>query len=447
MAKSTPQLPISVTDPSFNSLALVFVTAMLLAGTTLGINTLTLAVSSIAIYALLLLGHEGINNRPKDYPSSGRKTLAFGRILGKWLALASTYFLIYGIYAWLPLYEETLFQPFLGLFNAALPWLLIAAIPYIALVDARMSDPRDGLWEAGQVIQGRWLCRNWSKLRDYARAWAIKAFFLPLMFGYLFVVIQSVADSPRIDLQGDPVAFFLFTIKLFLIADLLVATAGYIFTLRLFGTHIRSTNHLVYGWVFTLLCYYPIWPVVYDHYLTYGDGMVWHDWFPTDSIVFWVWGMLILGVKLFWVYANAAFGLRFSNLTHRGIITNGAFRFTKHPSYIAKNIGWWLISVPFLSTIGPAAALGNCVLLLLVNAIYFIRARAEEQHLSSDPAYVEYANWMNEHGIFSGFTQQVEWLRYRAPLRDKSALPRQKVNPGQTPPRAKQAQTHLLPPD
>ena len=32
--------------------------------------------------------------------------------------------------------------------------------------------------------------------------------------------------------------------------------------------------------------------------------------------------------------------------------------------------------------------------------IYYLRAKTEENHLSIYPEYVEYANWINEHGIF-----------------------------------------------
>ena len=38
------------------------------------------------------------------------------------------------------------------------------------------------------------------------------------------------------------------------------------------------------------------------------------------------------------------FSFRFSNLTHRGIITSGPYRFTKHPSYVSKNIAWSFVS-------------------------------------------------------------------------------------------------------
>jgi len=49
----------------------------------------------------------------------------------------------------------------------------------------------------------------------------------------------------------------------------------------------------------------------------------------------------------------------------------------------------------------------NTVLLGGVSLIYYWRAKTEEKHLSEDPAYREYAAWMNEHGPFPRF---VRWL-------------------------------------
>jgi protein-S-isoprenylcysteine O-methyltransferase Ste14 len=113
-----------------------------------------------------------------------------------------------------------------------------------------------------------------------------------------------------------------------------------------------------------------------------------------------LWGSVILVAKLAWIWANVTFGLRFSNLTHRGILTNGPFRFTKHPSYVSKNLAWWLISLPFLSAQGWQEALPNCAALLFVNAIYYARAKVEERHLMEDPVYVAYAAWIERNGIF-----------------------------------------------
>ncbi|MGJ3628557.1 DUF1295 domain-containing protein [Sphingomonas sp. MMS24-JH45] len=39
-----------------------------------------------------------------------------------------------------------------------------------------------------------------------------------------------------------------------------------------------------------------------------------------------------------------------SNLTHRGILTHGAYGWTRHPAYLSKNLFWWISTVPILST-------------------------------------------------------------------------------------------------
>ena len=95
-----------------------------------------------------------------------------------------------------------------------------------------------------------------------------------------------------------------------------------------------------------------------------------------------------------------AFGCRFSNLTHRGILTNGPYRVTKHPAYIAKNLSWWLIWLPFMLEKDWYEVLRDVVMLAMVNGIYILRARTEEAHLSRDPDYVAYAAGMRRHGWF-----------------------------------------------
>jgi hypothetical protein len=76
-------------------------------------------------------------------------------------------------------------------------------------------------------------------------------------------------------------------------------------------------------------------------------------------------------------------------------------------------LSWWLVSVPFLSTSGFAFALRHCIMLALLNGIYFLRAKTEERHLSRDPVYLEYCEWIASHGLFA---QARRWLRV-APVR------------------------------
>jgi protein-S-isoprenylcysteine O-methyltransferase Ste14 len=173
---------------------------------------------------------------------------------------------------------------------------------------------------------------------------------------------------------------------------------GYLCTLRLFNCHIRSTEPTLKGWVVCIACYPPFWGLLYERYVTYDDQYYWGDYFTIGAYGDLVWGSMIIALVIVYVWATVSFGARFSNLTNRGIITSGPYRFTKHPAYISKNISWWLISVPFIAHSDVLDSLKMCVLLLMVNGIYYLRAKTEEAHLSLDPAYVEYEQWMARHG-------------------------------------------------
>ena len=58
------------------------------------------------------------------------------------------------------------------------------------------------------------------------------------------------------------------------------------------------------------------------------------------------------------------------------------------------------------------------VILALVSAVYFWRARTEERHLlAEDPKYRAYHAWMAEHGLVTGlFTRVGRTLRARRPV-------------------------------
>jgi protein-S-isoprenylcysteine O-methyltransferase Ste14 len=148
--------------------------------------------------------------------------------------------------------------------------------------------------------------------------------------------------------------------------------------------------------------YEPFWSLIGAQYLAYDSGHPWAEWLRDDPVFFDIWGSLILALVAVYVWATIMFGCRFSNLTNRGIITNGPYRFAKHPAYIAKNLSWWLVSAPFLSD-GGWQALRHTALLLMLNGVYALRAWTEERHLSHDPTYVAYASWIERNGLFRFF--------------------------------------------
>jgi protein-S-isoprenylcysteine O-methyltransferase Ste14 len=343
-----------------------------------------------------------------------------GRVIVKLFGLVLTLACLAVVYWVVPEYQRKFFEPFWAALQLVGPWLVPVVIIYFGFVDARMEKPRDSYWILGALLFRRVRLADLDvedrhELKHHALAWIIKGFYLPLMFVYLGQAIDGLAAWSLESVFTSIDRFAFFAIRLSLAVDLAFVVIGYSLMIRLIDAHTRTGNPFMYGWVFTMVLYQPFWASVGSRYFKYGDGSQWYHWMADIPALMWVWGIAIVILQLGWAWANLSFGCRFSNLTHRGIITNGPYRFTKHPSYLFKNIYWWFLAVPFLSASGPAAAVKTSLMLLGVNALYFIRSRAEEQHLSEDPVYVQYAAWINEHGIFSVLGRWFSFLRYRPP--------------------------------
>jgi protein-S-isoprenylcysteine O-methyltransferase Ste14 len=183
------------------------------------------------------------------------------------------------------------------------------------------------------------------------------------------------------------------------VIDVQIATVGYLLTMKPLDAHIRSAEPTMAGWVAALICYPPFVLMAnggpLDYHQATGD---WSDWlaaWPALQVVF---GVALVALTAVYAWATLAFGIRFSNLTHRGILTNGPYRFTRHPAYLSKNIFWWLSTLPFLTTTGSLVdAARNTMLMAAVAGVYWWRAKTEEAHLGSDPAYKAYSQWMERN--------------------------------------------------
>lgn len=279
---------------------------------------------------------------------------------------------------------------------AAIPAFILTA-GYFVWTDSRMAEPEDGYWHFGMLVLGRWKHVNRSVLREYSLGWVIKGFFLPFM---LSGVAEHVVFLLR---EGwNPATFatlFLTSFTLLLAIDTVFGAIGYLLTLRVLDAQIRSPQPTWLGWISTIICYVPFSQFLYRAFLEYKGDIDWSAWLANQPIIFISWGFAILVLQVIYVWATVSFGCRFSNLTNRGIIVDGPYRYMKHPAYLAKNLSWWLISVPFVAHGGFLLNLKACILLGLTNVIYFIRAKTEEYHLSEDPAYQAYMNWMREYGL------------------------------------------------
>lgn len=403
-------------------LAGYFAALLLMRGT--GTGRVEAGIIAMLATALPMMAHEVLALRVYRREAAGLgqpaalqwQRIHWPRVLVKLVGLCGTLAVIAAAYWLFPEYHRSFYAPFWEACRICMPVLLVLAVPYFILTDLRMRRPDDGYFHAGNLFLGRLAPANRAALLDYGLGWLIKGFFLPLMFVYFSGNAAYLLKTPLTAAVESFPAFVSYTGRLAVGVDLAFVSIGYVLTLRLTNSHIRSCNPLFWGWVVTLAMYVPFFSVIGRKYLEYNDGLGWLDMFGTGWGL-WValWGAAIVTAKVLWAWANASFGIRFSNLTHRGIITNGPYRWTRHPSYLFKNISWWLLSVPFFTTEGTAEALRHCLLLLGINGIYFLRAKAEEKHLSEDPTYVAYALWIEQHGKLRWLGRLMPMLRYCPP--------------------------------
>jgi len=341
--------------------------------------------------------------RAVDYPRAGLRILGFAATLG-----------LVGLAYWLfPEYHGGFYDPYWHFLAALAP--LLALVPfYCVWVDSRVLEPEDEFVQFARLLLGRPAGVDGAVIRRHLLGWTVKAYFLPLMTVYLN---DELNDLHRLFLGGGAIAFVSYAglFHLSYATDLLFCVVGYAATMRLLDSHMRSVEPTMLGWVAALVCYQPFYSIIGRYYLQYEGEVPWDRWLAPWPPLRDAWGIVILVLSAIYALSTVAFGLRFSNLTHRGIITGGPYRFTKHPAYLAKNLSWWLISVPFVVVTDAPTALRHCLLLALLNGIYFVRARTEERHLSRDPAYVAYALWINERGLLRELGNIVPALRYRSP--------------------------------
>ncbi len=317
------------------------------------------------------------------------------KIAGLW----ATWALIAGVYTTFRFYWTSgnfIFS--MEIFQMAAIPLVVLSVPYVIWLDRYLINPRDGTWHLGAWISGR---SDWEsqEIFHHLRAWAVKGFFLAFMISIVPVGFQNVVTLNLDGLISNPVMLVNALVTVMFLVDVQLATVGYLLTMKPLDAHIRTANPFLAGWLAALMCYPPFILMnnngLFDYHVATAE---WNIWFGAHPKLLYAWGAMLVVLTGIYAWATMAFGLRFSNLTHRGILTHGPYRWTKHPAYLSKNAYWWLSALPFLVTNGSASdAIRNTLIVTLVSAIYYWRAKTEEKHLMADPAYQEYAAWMDRN--------------------------------------------------
>ena len=322
--------------------------------------------------------------------------ISLTKIAGLW----ATWGLIALFYATMRYYWEGNYAFAMDLLERVAPWLLLVSVPYMLWLDRRMVEPRDGCYQFGRWLIAPGQPVDGRAIGHHFRAWAVKGFFTAFMLSIVPGNFAALVTVPVSEALANPYMIALWMINLLYLVDVHVATVGYILTLKPLDSHIRTANPYGMAWVAALVCY-PPFILMNGGPLDYTvNGSDWGYWLEGHETLMMLWGVVLVALVAVYAWATMAFGIRFSNLTHRGVITHGPYALTRHPAYVSKNLSWWVGSLPFLVTAGGwVEGARNMVILGLVSGVYYWRAKTEEKHLLADPAYVAYWNWAQRHAL------------------------------------------------
>jgi protein-S-isoprenylcysteine O-methyltransferase Ste14 len=215
----------------------------------------------------------------------------------------------------------------------------------------------------------------------------LKFFYLPMMIEFLVAnwdllaglwwSYSGVIRLPRLKAFNEFV--FPCLINAFFIIECAFYAFGYAFESPRLKNAVRSVEPTVLGWAVALACYPPFNGCVNNYVSWYtSDEPLFQN--PALTAAARCVVLLCFGV---YVWGAASLGTKCSNLTNRGIVTTGAFRWIRHPAYAAKNLAWWIALLPVLSI--PAI-----LSMSFWSFLYFLRAMTEERHLANDPEYRQY---------------------------------------------------------
>ncbi len=307
------------------------------------------------------------------------------------------------------------YRPWFAVMGIVFKVYLYGGLPYVMLTRAFQHDPRaDRRQAAFTVIKAarRLLHRVDARFeapepfdaddRTAILGLFVKLFFVPLMtvffadqFSHLIKNVAYVGDllspapgrAPAFGIRD----FYNVSFTVIFSIDVGLAWAGYVVSSRWIKNGMYSVEPTVLGWIVALLSYPPFNRVFGFYFSTPGEnGFLSIAYHPAVVVLAACSVLSFIG----YMAATVCFGLRFSNLTHRGIITTGVYAVVRHPAYAAKNFSWWCVMLPYalyeVGTKRSAGPLLQVLGLVVMSSIYYMRAITEERHLSLDAEYRAY---------------------------------------------------------
>ncbi len=310
------------------------------------------------------------------------------------------------------------YQPWFVTLEFLWTLFLWAGLPYILLTRAyrhnREADRKDLALLAEKVVKFLLVSLRIPGIKKpsfaiedkrAALGFAVKFFFCPVMtvffidnFGTLVNQMDYLTAGFIRHFQNGTYSWELagkdfgnISTTLIFTLDVGLAWVGYVVSSRWLDNMTISAEPTWLGWISCLISY-PPFRIMGGWFLT-GPGEKLYQNLPFPPLVGIFGGMMIISIFVY-MLPTIWFGVRFSNLTHRGIIRKGPFAIVRHPAYAAKNFAWWCVGLPVALYVMFTSSFSMGVFYILglvfASSIYYVRALTEERHLSMDPDYVEY---------------------------------------------------------
>lgn len=335
--------------------------------------------------------------RPSSVVLSGSFRPAAWRFIGLWL-IVSLFALVYRFH---PYYQRPFFSAFQAILINLYGWFCLLGFFYVWLTYRRRRQVRDDFTDPGllalSVVRHSWQAirsHSWIPWQRYWRsprvkllllALGVKFFFVPIMIAFL---AGHIAEARRLWHQSSLTTSGLewiiwgmaFSYQLIFLCDTAVALIGYSLESLWLRNKTRSVDRTWSGWMVCLVCYPPFNDIA-GLYLPLDEGS---NALGLGNVTLLVLRGFALVFFLVYVWATLALGVHFSNLSNKGIVARGPYRWVRHPAYVCKNLAWWMEKLPTM------AGFHNVLPLLAWNLVYVLRGLTEERHLHSDPAYRMY---------------------------------------------------------
>lgn len=388
-----------------------------LGGGMTGQERLLVTVALVLLGIVLVAALPGLSRQRVD---RARLRWAWRRACWRWGAGLLTFWAVLGVALNHPYYQEAFFTNWRVMCALLFSVYLFGGLPYAVITCYQRTGMVDDTRDPGFMLLLVFRCagrllrrpRTWPRLRRavwnrraglVARDLMVKLFFVPVMTSFFFGnygdLLRSLPLSPPPGTFGQqpvtsatvsPRSWYQLIFHSFMLMDVALGLIGYLCASRWLGNKSVSVEPTGLGWAVALACYPP--------FNSISGQLLPYQWTPAGSRplldavgpggLSLVLDDTLRVVALFgyaiYVFATMAFGLRFSNLTHRGVIERGPYAWIRHPAYVGKNLAWWAENIRMF------ASPWQFLFMMGWNVIYLLRALTEERHLMRDPQYRAY---------------------------------------------------------